>query len=130
MSGDPAAELGKRERQIMEIVYRRGSATALDVMADLVDPPTNSSVRGMLRYLERKGYLTHERVAQTYVYRPTTPAHQVRASALTHIINIFFAGSISSAVAALLSSERLSDAEHERLSRMLADARKEADQSR
>ena len=81
MSDDPASDLGKRERQIMEIVYRRGRATAADVLADLAEPPSYSSVRAMLRYLEDKGHLRHEQDGQRYVYLPTAPADKVRGSA-------------------------------------------------
>ena len=122
MSEDPGSDLGKRERQIMEIVYRRGRATAADVLADLADPPSYSSVRAMLRYLEDKGQLRHEQDGPRYVYLPTAPADKVRGSALAHVVRTFFDGSVSTAVAALLESKPLSRGEYERLSRLLDEA--------
>ena len=122
MPKDPASELGKRERQIMDIVYRRGRASAADVLADLADPPTYSTVRGMLRYLEDKGYLRHEQDGPRYVYLATSAKKEVRASALSHVVRTFFDGSVSTAVAALLESKPLSREEYERLSRLLDEA--------
>ena len=77
-SGDPGAQLGKRERQIMEIVYRRGRASVSDVLSDLPDPPSYSSVRAMLRYLEDKGQLQHEEDGPRYVYAPTAPKNEAQ----------------------------------------------------
>ena len=122
MGREPGSNLGKRERQIMEIVYRRGRATASDVLADLADPPTYSTVRAMLRYLEDKGHLRHEQDGPRYVYLPTAPADEVRGSALSHVVRTFFDGSVSLAVAALLESKTLSREEYERLSRLLDNA--------
>ena len=112
----PVSELGKRERQIMEIVYRRGSATGAQVLSDLVDAPSYSAVRGMLRYLEEKGYLKHQQDGPRYVYLPTSPKHELRTSALSHVVRTFFDGSISTTVATLLQTKPLSRAEYERLS--------------
>ena len=122
MGKNPGSDLGKRERQIMEIVYRRGRATASEVLADLADPPTYSTVRAMLRYLEDKGQLRHEQDGPRYVYLPTAPADEVRGSAMSHVVRTFFAGSVSQAVAALLESKPLSRDEYERLSRLLDQA--------
>ena len=122
---DPGSQLGKRERQIMEAVYRRGRATVSEVLADLADPPSYSSVRAMLRYLEDKGYLTHEEVGPRYVYLPKSPKHEVRGSALRHVVRTFFDGSVSTAVATLLESKPLTREEHEHLSRLLDDAARE-----
>ena len=119
---DPAGQLGKRERQIMEIVYRRGSASTSATVADLPDPPSYSSVRAMLRYLEDKGHLRHEVDGPRYVYMPTAPADEVRGSALAHVVRTFFGGSVSTAVAALLESKPLSRDEYDRLSRLLDEA--------
>lgn len=127
MTRDVTGELGRRERQILEIVYRRGRATAAEVLADLPDRPTNSSVRGMLRHLEGKGYLRHERDGLRYVYLPTSPKAEVRASALSHVVSTFFDGSLSSAVATLLESKPLTREEYERISRLLEQAPKEDD---
>jgi predicted transcriptional regulator len=122
MAKDPGSGLGRRERQIMEIVYRRGRATVSEVRGDLPDPPSYSSVRAMLRYLEDKGRLRHEEVGPRYVYLPTAPAAEVRGSALAHVVRTFFGGSVSTAVAALLESKPLSREEYERLSRLLDEA--------
>ena len=122
MGKEPGSDLGKRERQIMEIVYRRGRATASEVLADLADPPTYSTVRAMLRYLEDKGHLRHEQDGPRYVYLPTAPADEVRGSALSHVVRTFFDGSVSTAVAALLESKPLSREEYERLSRLLDES--------
>ena len=125
MTRDLTNELGKRERQIIEIVYRRGRATAAEVLADLPDAPSYSSVRGMLRHLEGKGYLRHERDGLRYVYSPTSSKTEVRTSALSHLVQTFFDGSISTAVAALLESKPLTQDEYERLSALLAKAPRE-----
>jgi predicted transcriptional regulator len=122
---DLTNELGKRERQITEIVYRRGRATAAEVLADLPDAPSYSSVRGMLRHLEGKGYLRHERDGLRYVYSPTSSKTEVRSSALSHLVKTFFDGSISTAVAALLESKPLTRDEYERLSSLLDQAPRE-----
>jgi predicted transcriptional regulator len=121
-AADPGAQLGKRERQIMEIVYRRGRASVSDVLTDLSDPPSYSSVRAMLRYLEDKGHLQHEEEGPRYVYLPTAPKQEVRKSALGHVVRTFFDGSVSSVVAALIESGPLSSEEYERLSRLLDEA--------
>lgn len=120
---NPQSELGKRERQIMEIVYRRTRATAAEVLADLAEPPSYSAVRGMLRYLEEKGHLKHEQDGPRYIYLPTSPQKKVRASALSHLVHTFFDGSASEAAAALIESKPLSRGEYERLSELLAKAK-------
>jgi predicted transcriptional regulator len=119
---DPAAQLGKRERQIMEVVYRRGRATVSEVLSDLPDPPSYSSVRAMLRYLEDKGQLQHEEDGPRYIYLPTAPKQEIRKSALSHMVRTFFDGSVSSVVAALIENGPLSSDEYERLSRLLDEA--------
>ena len=125
MPSDVTGELGRRERQIIEIIYRRGRATAAEVLADLPDSPTYSSVRGMLRHLESKGYLRHRRDGLRYVYLPTSPKEQVRASALSHVVKTFFDNSLPTAVATLLESRPLTREEHERLLRLLDETRPE-----
>lgn len=117
-----APALGKRERQIMEIIYRRGRATAAEVLSDLPDPPTYTAVRGMLRHLEAKGLLKHDQEGPRYVYSATSSVRDVRASAISHLVTTFFGGSAPTAVAALLSSKRLSREEYERLSKLLEQA--------
>jgi BlaI family penicillinase repressor len=119
MAGDVTGELGKRERQIMEIIYRRGSATASEVLADLPDRPSYSSVRGMLRYLEGKELLRHEREGLRYVYSPTSSKKEVRQSVLSNVVKTFFDDSVGSAVATLLESKRLTQAEYDQLKSLL-----------
>ena len=121
----PQSGLGRRERQIMEIVFRRGRASAADVLADLTDPPSYSAVRGMLRYLEEKGHLTHEQDGPRYVYLPTTAPRKAGGSALRHLVQTFFNGSIGDAAAALIESKPISRAEYDRLSLLLERARKQ-----
>src|SRR5689334_4804817 len=103
----------------MEIIYRRGSASAGEVLADLSDPPSYSSVRGMLRHLEGKGLLRHHREGLRYVYSPTSSKGDVRKSVLSNVVRNFFDDSVSSAVATLLHSKRLSDTEYEQLKSLL-----------
>lgn len=125
MARDVTGELGRRERQIVEVVYRRGRATAAEVLADLPDAPSYSSVRGMLRHLEGKGYLRHEQDGLRYVYLPTSSKTDVRASALSHVVKTFFDGSLPTAVATLLESKPLTREEHDRLLRLLNEAPRE-----
>jgi len=122
---DLTNELGKRGRQITETIYRCGRATAAEVLADLPDSPTYSSVRGMLRHLEGKGYLRHERDGLRYVYSPTSSKTEVSTSALSHLVKTFFDGSTSTAAAALLESKPLTQDEYERLSSRLSKAPRE-----
>ena len=119
--------LSRRERQIMDILYRRGRATAGEVMEELPGEPSYSTVRAQLRVLEDKGHVTHQEEGLRYVYTPAVPRHAARKSALRHLVDTFFDGSAEQAVSALLGGEaaRLSDAELERIAAMIAKARKE-----
>ncbi|MFI5120398.1 MAG: BlaI/MecI/CopY family transcriptional regulator [Thermoanaerobaculia bacterium] len=119
--------LSRRERQIMDILYREGRAAAGEVLERLPDPPGYSAVRAMLRVLENKGHLTHVLEDGRYVYRPIVPRNRARRSALENLLETFFDGSAEKAVAALLSESRnpLGEEELERLSHLIADARKE-----
>ena len=119
--------LSRRERQIMDILYRRGRATAGEVMEELPGDPSYSTVRAQLRVLEDKGHVTHQEEGLRYVYTPAVPRHAARKSALRHLVDTFFDGSAEQAVSALLGGEaaRLSDAELERIAAMIAKARKE-----
>jgi predicted transcriptional regulator len=114
-------ELGRRERQIMDAVYRLGSASVAEVRAELPDPPSYSAVRAMLNLLEAKGHLKHERDGLRYVYRPTVAQDRARRSALRHMVHTFFHGSPGEAAAALLElpEGELSDTERERLARLI-----------
>lgn len=127
MAKSPHLDLSRRERQIMYIIYERGRATAQEVMDHLPDAPSYSAVRTMLRLLEEKGHLSHYQQGPRYVYEPTKPRDQVRRSAMRHLLQTFFDGSASQAVAALLdvSSSDLSDAELDRLNTLIDQARNE-----
>lgn len=127
-AGLPALpQLSRRERQIMEAIYRLGQATAAEVMGSIPEPPGYSAVRALLRVLEDKGHLTHEKQGLRYVYRPAVDRERARRSALARLIDTFFGGSTEEAFAALLdlSAPQLSDAELERISRRIEDARKD-----
>ena len=101
------SQLSRRERQIMDVVYRRGHATAAEIHADLPDPPVAAAVRTLLRILEEKGHLRHEKEGPRHVYYPVTPRSVAQRSAVKHLIGTFFNGSRAAAIAALLDeSER------------------------
>lgn len=119
--------LSRRERQIMDSLYRRGRATAADVMADLPGEPSYSTVRTQLRVLEAKGHVRHTEEGLRYVYEPAVPRRTVRKSALKHLVDTFFEGSVEKTVAALLGTEgrRVSDEELERIAQLIERARKE-----
>jgi predicted transcriptional regulator len=121
----PHHDLSRRERQIIDILYARGHATAADVQTALPDPPSYSAVRAMLRILEEKGHVTHEQDGPRYVYVPTVGRDNAQRSALHHLLKTFFGGSAEQAISALLdeSSQRLSDAELDRLARLIDQAR-------
>jgi len=119
--------LARRERQIMDILYRRGRATAADVMEDLSGQPNSSTVRTQLRVLEEKGHVRHEEEGLRYVYMPAVPRAAARKSALRHIVDTFFDGSAEQVVAAVLGGEaaRLSDDDLARIADLVAKARKD-----
>jgi predicted transcriptional regulator len=125
MTADPN-QLSRRERQIMEVIYAHGRATAAEVQENLPDPPSYSAVRAMLRILENKGHLLHENDGPRYVFLPTTPREQARETALRGVVKTFFGGSPENAVAALLDLDDELDAEAlERIAERIADARRE-----
>jgi predicted transcriptional regulator len=119
-------KLSRRESQIMNAVYRRGRATAKEIRASLPDPPTDSSVRVLLRILEEKGHLKHERDGRRYVYLPTVPASKAGYSELRQLKTTFFRDSVPSVVAALLSMSKsdLSYEDLDELSKLIDDAKK------
>jgi predicted transcriptional regulator len=119
--------LSRRERQIMDILFRRGRATAAEVMDDLPSEASYSTVRTQLRVLEQKGHVRHEQDGVRFVYTPMVARHAARKSALRHVIETFFDGSPEKAVAALLGGEaaKLSEEQFERIVDMVAKARKE-----
>jgi predicted transcriptional regulator len=122
-----AIHLTRRERQIMDILYRRGKATAGEVMEDLPGGPSYSTVRTQLRVLEEKGHVRHDEQGLRYVYAPAVPRRAARKSALKHLIDTFFDGSAEQTVAALLGGEssRLSGAELDRIAELIAKTRKD-----
>jgi len=121
----PHHNLTRRERQIMDIVYRRGQVTVSEVLAELPEAPTYSAVRAMLRKLEEKGHLKHDARGARYVYEPTLPREQAREGALERLVRTFFDDSPSKTVAALLDlkAEELTEAELIELERLIAEAR-------
>lgn len=127
MTAKAHVHLSRRERQIMDILLARGQATAAEVMDALPDAPSYSAVRALLRLMEEKGHLRHETDGVKYVYLPTLAREKARKSALKQMLNTFFDNSTEQAVAALLdlSKSKLSQAELDRLSQMIEEARKE-----
>jgi BlaI family transcriptional regulator, penicillinase repressor len=125
MKDRPLENLGRRERQIMDIIYRRGRANAAEVLADLSNPPTYTAVRGMLRLLESKGYLRHEQDGPRYVYIPTMDPARMSKSAVRHLVRTFFDNSASSAVAAMVGiyEDHLSEDDLDKLETLIEKAR-------
>ena len=126
MSTNDHRDLSRRERQILDILYKHGRATAADVQSALPEPPSYSAVRALLRILEEKGHVRHEQDGPRYMYLPTVAHDNAQRSALRHILQTFFNGSAEQAISALLddTSGRLSPAELDRLARMIDTARK------
>ncbi len=119
--------LSRRERQIIDILYRRGRATAAEVMQDLPGGPSDSTVRTQLRILEGKGHVTHTEDGPRFVYAAVVPRHSARRSALRHLVDTFFDGSTEKVVTALLGADgaRLSDVELDRIAALIDKARKD-----
>jgi predicted transcriptional regulator len=117
--------LGARERQIMDAVYRLGEASVSDILAELAEPPSYSSVRTMVRLLEAKGLLKHRQDGTKYVYRPAHSREAAMRRALDHLMRTFFGGSAADAVAAILhpSVARLTDDDVRRLEQLIREAR-------
>jgi predicted transcriptional regulator len=118
-------ELSRRERQIMDVIYAQGEATAAEVVAGLADAPSYSTVRALLRILEDKGALTHREEGPRYVYAPTVPLEKASKSALNRVLNTFFEGSLANAVAALVDAKegKLSEEELQRLESIIQQAK-------
>ena len=130
MSPKPPSDhvsLTRRERQVMDILYKRGKATASEVLGDLPGTPHYSTVRTQLRVLEEKGHVTHEEEGVRYVYMPALPRRTARKSALRHLVDTFFDGSAEQVVAAVLGGEgaRLSEDELDRIAELIEKAKKE-----
>ena len=120
-------DLSRRERQIMDFLFRTGRATAAEVMEGLSDAPSYSAVRALLRILEQKGHIRHEEEGRAYVYMPLVRRDAARQTALTHLLKTFFDNSAEQAMAALLAikGEKMSGAELERMSKMIEKAKTE-----
>ena len=119
-------ELSRRERQIMDVIFARGEATAAEVAEALPDAPSYSTVRALLRILEEKGHLKHREDGKRYVFLPTEPVEKASRSALKQVVQTFFEGSLASAVAALVDAKDapVSDEELKRLEAIIKQARK------
>jgi predicted transcriptional regulator len=128
-SKKPHVTLSRRERQIMDILYQRARATAAEVHADLPDRPSYSAVRAKLRVLEEKGHIRHEEEALRYVFVPTMPRDKAKKSALNHMLETFFEGSVEQTVAALLdlSAAKLSQSELDQLAGLIEQAKAKGD---
>lgn len=128
MRKDGHRNLSRRERQIMDILYQRGRASASEIHEAIPDPPSYSAVRAKLRVLEEKGHVRHEEESLRYVYVPTLARDTARRSALRHMVSTFFEGSVEQTVAALLdiSSANLSREDWERISQLIDEAKKGA----
>jgi BlaI family penicillinase repressor len=120
-------KLSRRERQILDILYQRGKASAAEVLAALPEPPGYSAVRAMLRVLEEKGHIRHEEQGLKYVFLPTVPRERAKRSAVKHLLDTFFNGSAEQAVAALLdaSASSLTREELDRMAGLIEKAREE-----
>jgi len=127
MTKDALQHLTRRERQIMDVIYAHGRATAAEVLESISDPPSNSTIRTLLRLLEVKGLVRHEEAGARYVYLPTVPRDRARRSALRNVLDTFFDGSTEDAVAALLDlhDTRRRRLEFDRLSKLIENAKRE-----
>jgi len=119
--------LSRRERQIMEILFRKKEGSVSDVLEEMPDAPGYSAVRAMLRMLEEKGHLKHKKEGKKFIFLPTAKKENVRKSAMQNLLSTFFDGSVEDAVASLLdmNSEKLTENDFERLSTLIDKARKE-----
>jgi predicted transcriptional regulator len=123
-------DLSRRERQIMDVLFKLGRATATEIQQALSDPPSNSAVRAHLRTLEEKGHVRHEAEDLRYVYAPVVKTEKARSSALRHLVDTFFSGSPGQAMAALLGdgAGKLSEEDLNRLQALIEDARRNGGQ--
>lgn len=132
MSGAGSSLLSRRERQIMDVLFKRGKATAAEIQADISDPPSYSAVRAMLRTLEEKGHIRHRADGPRYLYSPVIAKERAKRSALRHLVETFFDGSVELAVAALLDggARKLSREELDRLEKLVHQATPESDEEK
>jgi predicted transcriptional regulator len=123
----PSRQLTKREREIMDILYRLGRASAHEVLENLAEPPSYSAVRALLKLLEQRGHAKHVQSGTRYVYMPVVARHEARRSALSHVVKTFFAGSVEHAMATLVDSARtkLSNEELDRIAELIHRAKQE-----
>ena len=125
MGRNPHSELSRRERQIMDVLYRTGRATAAEIQAELPGTPNYSTVRAQLRVLEEKGHVRHQEEGLKYVYLPIVPRTTARATALRHLVDTFFQGSAENVVASLLGGGRVTAEELDRIAALIEKAKKE-----
>ena len=127
MSKNAINNLSRRERQIMDVIYRNREATAMDIMNNIPNPPTYAAVRRLIAILEEKGYVTHRTEGPRYVFRAIEELDDVRKSAISHLKDTFFRGSAVKAVAAILdlSSNDLTDSELDQLGQLIKNAKSE-----
>jgi len=120
------SQLSRRERQIMDVIYRQGEATAAEVHKSIPDPPSYSAVRALLVVLEEKGLVRHKKRGRAYLYLPTISQHQARDSALRHMVKTFFDGSVAGVMAALvnLSDKSITDDELTRLEQLVKNTKR------
>ena len=118
--------LSRRERQIMDVLHRRGRATAAEITADLDDAPTNTTIRTLLRILSEKGHVRFEQDGRTYVYSPAADRAETGASMMTYVVRTFFGGSPDKAMAALLGGEagKLTEAQLDRIESLVAETKR------
>lgn len=121
--------LSRREREVMDVLYRRGEATVAEVMEDLKDPPTYSAVRSILRVLKEKGHISHRVDGPRYVYMPAVGRDRARRAALDHLVETFFDGSAEHALAALLSRSDL-DLSEAQIRRLAGEIRRAGEEGR
>lgn len=124
MTNRPPAP-SRRERQLLDALYRIGPASVADVRAALDDPPSYSSVRTLLGVMVDKGHLAHHREGTRYIYRPVMPAAEAGRSALSSLVRTFFGGSVKGAVSALLEAEAVDEDTLDELARMVEQARED-----
>ena len=124
MAQDHFAQLSRRERQILNIVYRKEQATAAEVLATMPDPPSYSAVRSLIRILESKGHLKHKKKGRQHVYGPTRPRKIAQRHALMAVLKNFFGGSREQVVAALLEVSEVGEDEMTRLKQLIENAQR------
>jgi predicted transcriptional regulator len=120
-------KLSRRERQIMDVLYERGRATAAEILAALPDPPSYSAVRALIKVLEDKGHVKHQEDGPRYVFTPSVPRSKARRNAVKHLLQTFFDDSAGEAVASLLglSAAKLKPEELDKIEQLIAHARKQ-----